>query len=272
MSYVFRKPVDFSLFIQNHKDMETMKCPACGFDQPQDVFCAKCGTSIQKYRSGFAYKFLEGLKTPATQVSFVIFALLGAGYLLFFKTTPHSAPQSLSQSIFVKTKKQEAPKAPKLQRQNPTPLKQKRTQAAITPTKVVKQNESLFFQLQWGKESSNFVKLNNDEEVVFDFFGQLEDEVWIDLSLKRTGPSSLILFFHYQLQKKEKDFISFRRSREEGIKINVTSTKTHSLSLPSLETLSKENQELLKGSPGLEGWTLYEMMENPITINFKKEN
>lgn len=33
-----------------------MKCPKCGFDQPDDIYCVKCGIEVEKWRSGHKVK------------------------------------------------------------------------------------------------------------------------------------------------------------------------------------------------------------------------
>lgn|GEM_PF-2380413 len=33
-----------------------MKCPKCGFEQPEDIYCARCGVEVSKWRSGHVVK------------------------------------------------------------------------------------------------------------------------------------------------------------------------------------------------------------------------
>lgn len=65
-----------------------INCPKCGFEQPQDEFCAKCGVNMSKFRppiKSFAQKIKDSLVFRAIALTLVI----GVGILIlksyFFK-------------------------------------------------------------------------------------------------------------------------------------------------------------------------------------------
>lgn len=58
--------------------MTMMTCPKCGFEQPKDQFCAKCGVNVESYKPTVAFSTgLSSLMKP------VIFALIIIGLLFF---------------------------------------------------------------------------------------------------------------------------------------------------------------------------------------------
>ena len=57
-----------------------MTCPKCGFEQPKDQFCAKCGVNVDSFKPTVALG--TGLKSLLKPVLFVAI-LIGAVYFLF---------------------------------------------------------------------------------------------------------------------------------------------------------------------------------------------
>ena len=55
-----------------------MICPKCGFDQPDDIFCASCGVDVKQYSPSFKTSIRKNT------VAFVVIALLLAGFSIMF--------------------------------------------------------------------------------------------------------------------------------------------------------------------------------------------
>ncbi len=57
-----------------------MTCPKCGFEQPRDQFCAKCGVNVDNYKPTIA--FSTGLTSLLKPIAFVVI-IVGAIFFLF---------------------------------------------------------------------------------------------------------------------------------------------------------------------------------------------
>ncbi len=57
-----------------------MTCPKCGFEQPKDQFCAKCGVNVDNYKPTVALS--AGLTSLLKPIAFV-FIIVGAIFFLF---------------------------------------------------------------------------------------------------------------------------------------------------------------------------------------------
>lgn len=60
--------------------MAMMKCPKCGFEQPEDQFCAKCGVNVSSYKPTVALS--AGLSSLLKPVLFVL-VIIGLLFFLF---------------------------------------------------------------------------------------------------------------------------------------------------------------------------------------------
>lgn len=65
-----------------------IECPKCGFTQPKDRYCARCGVDIENFQIQPPPLFVRLLNSPSLYVGFFIFSLLVLG--LFIATQPNS--------------------------------------------------------------------------------------------------------------------------------------------------------------------------------------
>lgn len=82
-----------------------MKCPRCGFEQPQDRFCAQCGLDVERYKPSTrsALVALSG-SVPFRTVTVVVLGLL-SGWLIYQRkrlpvvaTTPLQVQEAVPES------------------------------------------------------------------------------------------------------------------------------------------------------------------------------
>lgn len=62
-----------------------MNCPRCGFDQPQDQYCAQCGVDMLKFRAPTVPLFKRVLNNAVLQVTLVLLISGGVGYSLYLR-------------------------------------------------------------------------------------------------------------------------------------------------------------------------------------------
>lgn len=63
-----------------------MKCPRCGFSQPQDQYCAQCGVDMMNYRPPQRSAVKKIFGNPVLQIGFVLLIAGGIGTTLYHKS------------------------------------------------------------------------------------------------------------------------------------------------------------------------------------------
>lgn len=62
-----------------------VNCPRCGFTQPQDKYCARCGVDMESYRAPQPSLISRTLGNPVLQISFVLLIAAIVGFSLYQK-------------------------------------------------------------------------------------------------------------------------------------------------------------------------------------------
>ena len=60
-----------------------INCPRCGFQQPQDKYCAQCGVDIENFKPAEASSFKKIFGNPLVQLSLLVVIAGGIGFTLF---------------------------------------------------------------------------------------------------------------------------------------------------------------------------------------------
>ena len=85
--------IDF--WVDNYGEKVSMNCPKCGFDQPEDQYCASCGVDMIKYKAPEKPKWLKLLGNWVFQlcllVILVVFLIINDN-----SKTPSSQPAASS--------------------------------------------------------------------------------------------------------------------------------------------------------------------------------
>ncbi len=89
-----------------------INCPRCGFQQPEDLFCAQCGVNISKVSDKKTNPFIDALKSKAIWV-LPVAILAGAGVYIS-QLPPQSASQQIS-SISTDNQSRQAQASSKVQ-------------------------------------------------------------------------------------------------------------------------------------------------------------
>lgn len=60
-----------------------IKCPRCGFQQPQDKYCAQCGVDMETYKPAAPSFFKRFFGSPLVQLSLLLFIATVTGLFIF---------------------------------------------------------------------------------------------------------------------------------------------------------------------------------------------
>lgn len=90
-----------------------VRCPKCGFSQPEDQYCAQCGIDMVAYQPPKQSTFLQLLRDPLFHLSFVIFiSILGAILLIRKNKAPEVASMAVERRLTVPLASPNTPTAP----------------------------------------------------------------------------------------------------------------------------------------------------------------
>ncbi len=100
----------------NKRKVKNMKCPRCGFQQPDDLFCASCGVNISRYQ--------RQKRSKNALIGILISGLiLATGIAFFLLRGPTLAPEPETLAPEPETLAPEPETtAPRILRQKPTPI------------------------------------------------------------------------------------------------------------------------------------------------------
>lgn len=75
-----------------------MKCPKCGFDQPDDEFCASCGVNVKAYQPHTSLS--RRLASSAFfNVAILVIVFISSAYFLFHTVVPRSEQEKMVETI-----------------------------------------------------------------------------------------------------------------------------------------------------------------------------
>lgn len=79
--------MEIELNVSLNSVMTMMDCPRCGFNQPEDRFCAQCGLDIYQYQERPKPIFKRLIQNPNLHLSLILCAIFGVtGYILYSRS------------------------------------------------------------------------------------------------------------------------------------------------------------------------------------------